>query len=972
MLAGSKRVAYAELPAERLLYSEEGPERGEECGKRINLFPRCPGDGNKPDEAIDYRACKIELFLWLGNAKFVASCWSSILPGYLTTDHEGSLDVFPKYFEYDRSSGMKEFSGRCIAVPSVMLITESYTPAEFLPKLKWYHFQSRRDCTGSILAAFELVETKESDLADLPLSQITLDEIRSIPSDIRPKMASYRLEVIFWGVRDMRKLHCVPVYRPRIVVECAGVYVKSRVMENAKKFCNFEEPRVMVDLEMPELDMYYPSVTIRAYDSRGFGCFKYAGICIVPTIYVFLEQLITEEDYRAQIYETKRGAAVAKWREHPLHFDSSSEERKGLIGYKETSNKGIWRRIRDLLEYAKRLFRLKRLIVKKEENSHIRMTSDDGLDWWSKYFASLEIYAEELEKQPEFDGFQDRLSTFELWKGKRTENLENDAHGLAGKFKGHISVYRWPHPENSPCRTRRGRDAANGLCDDYPSQESEKLLVRLYVIKGINLQPKDPLNGKSDPYLCIGLGKRFINDSKNYIPNQLNPTFGRVFEMEATFPRDYMLTVQIWDHDATSKDDLIGETRIDIENRFYSRHRANCGLARTYESSGYNVWRDRERPKQILDFLCKKNNLPAAVYAEKSVRIGKRKFPFRSIVDNDDEREECMALSVLHQWQEFPICGCALVPEHVERRPLFNAARPGLEQGRLELWVDMFPSGNLPPKPVVNVAPLEPEEYEIRVIVWNTEDVPLVENQFLTGDKCSDIYAKGWILQEDRQRTDVHYNSPNGEGNFNWRFVFRVVYSRSENVMVVRKKLSVFARNETVEKLPCRLHLEVWDSDHFSADDFLGALTLDLSKMPRGSANPKTCTMRLIDPNLPTVNLFKATYLKAWWPLARRNEKGAYVQAGKIELELSALRVVEANERPAGKGRDPPQGLPSPRRLDTSFSWFRNPWKACCFVVCRYYKWRAVLCVSCTLLVFLVVCAVYALPGYLIKRLVGA
>lgn len=54
---------------------------------------------------------------------------------------------------------------------------------------------------------------------------------------------------------------------------------------------------------MPEQSIYHPSVTIKAYDSRGFGCFKYAGICIIPSIYVFLEQLITEEDYEAQIHK---------------------------------------------------------------------------------------------------------------------------------------------------------------------------------------------------------------------------------------------------------------------------------------------------------------------------------------------------------------------------------------------------------------------------------------------------------------------------------------------------------------------------------------------------------------------------------------------------------------------------------------------------------------------------------------------
>jgi len=44
-----------------------------------------------------------------------------------------------------------------------------------------------------------------------------------------------------------------------------------------------------------------------------------------------------------------------------------------------------------------------------------------------------------------------------------------------------------------------------------------------------------------------------------------------------------MLTVQILDWDLVGSDDLIGETCIDLENRFYNRHRATCGIARKYE-----------------------------------------------------------------------------------------------------------------------------------------------------------------------------------------------------------------------------------------------------------------------------------------------------------------------------------------------------------------------------------------------------
>lgn len=44
---------------------------------------------------------------------------------------------------------------------------------------------------------------------------------------------------------------------------------------------------------------------------------------------------------------------------------------------------------------------------------------------------------------------------------------------------------------------------------------------------------------------------------------------------------------------------------------------------------------------------------------------------------------------------------------------------------------------------------------------------------------CS--WLKG--LEDDRQETDVHYNSLTGEGNFNWRFVFPFNYLPAEKVL---------------------------------------------------------------------------------------------------------------------------------------------------------------------------------------------
>ena len=45
------------------------------------------------------------------------------------------------------------------------------------------------------------------------------------------------------------------------------------------------------------------------------------------------------------------------------------------------------------------------------------------------------MYATELETQPEYDGFREWLHTFELFRGKKTGDSEDDDSRVVGKFK---------------------------------------------------------------------------------------------------------------------------------------------------------------------------------------------------------------------------------------------------------------------------------------------------------------------------------------------------------------------------------------------------------------------------------------------------------------------------------------------------------------------------------------------------------
>lgn len=223
------------------------------------------------------------------------------------------------------------------------------------------------------------------------------------------------------------------------------------------------------------------------------------------------------------------------------------------------------------VENNKKKFTLisKSKIVQKISPKHTNATT---VKVDNKTVATCDIYINELEAQTEYNYFKEWLLTFPLYRGKKTGDSAEDENRIVGFFKGSIKVYRLPIEKNME----------PAFAPTLPLNDPIHVLVRVYIVKATDLHPMD-LNGKADPYVVLQLGSKKISDKENYVSKQLNPVFGKCFEIECCFPQDSMLTVQIFDWDLVGSDDLIGETKIDLENRFYSKHRAMCGLARKYE-----------------------------------------------------------------------------------------------------------------------------------------------------------------------------------------------------------------------------------------------------------------------------------------------------------------------------------------------------------------------------------------------------
>ncbi|XP_050515061.1 otoferlin-like [Diabrotica virgifera virgifera] len=612
-------------------------------------------------------------------------------------------------FDQDKV-GKSEFIGRTLAKPNVKLREDPYTKPKFPPSLEWFTISRGADRAGELLAAFELLEISneyEGSLPslphpkDIPMYHETdpkrVEQLLPVPRGIRPTLVRYRIEVLFWGLRDLKRIHLLTVDKPRVDIECSGNILYSSIIQNRKKNPNFSTPVKFLDLDLPEQELYRPPLTIRAVDCRSFGRYTLVGTHIINSIQRYMYKPMTKKLREAE--ERKKSLHQLKTGDSNVLSNQVSASNMAVSHNDKERTPLLPKDISIQIGYGTHDGTKK---IKAETNKRRKQSFDEEIDdedenkdWWTKYFASVErmideskeakkflnqngnlqvheeeksphsgnssdkspgqehkkrlgfktvstasriaarispkstrkrskykpalckIFPTELESRPEYNEFKEWLHTFELYRGKKTgEDAEDDSR-VVGYFKGAIRVYKWPLPKDIEDKTIMGFDPQFGLFQGLPSNDPIRVLVRVYIVKANDLHPMD-LNGKADPYVVLQLGSKRISDKENYISKQLNPVFGKCFEIEATFPQDSLLIIQVYDWDLVGSDDMVGETKIDLENRFYSRYRASCGLPEVYEeklldkiqtSKGQEVLKKSPKLKGKKHKVCHSNNV---------------------------------------------------------------------------------------------------------------------------------------------------------------------------------------------------------------------------------------------------------------------------------------------------------------------------------------------------------------------------
>ncbi|XP_037991605.1 dysferlin-like [Motacilla alba alba] len=223
---------------------------------------------------------------------------------------ESPPNILVEIYDHD-TYGADEFMGRCICRPSL----------ERSPRLSWYPILKSGRNVGELLAAFELIQREKPAVHHIPgfeseLSS-SLDElcipalfsegllqwsadsdlpypppqrepnVYMVPQGIKPVLQRTAIEILAWGLRNLKSFQLASVTSPSLLVECGGQRVQSGVIKNVKKNPNFDVCVLFMEVRLPKESLYSPPIILKIIDNRPFGRRPVVGQCTIRSLQEF-------------------------------------------------------------------------------------------------------------------------------------------------------------------------------------------------------------------------------------------------------------------------------------------------------------------------------------------------------------------------------------------------------------------------------------------------------------------------------------------------------------------------------------------------------------------------------------------------------------------------------------------------------------------------------------------------------------
>ena len=327
-------------------------------------------------------------------------------------------------------------------------------------------------------------------------------------------------------------------------------------------------------------------------------------------------------------------------------------------------------------------------------------------------------------------------------------------------------------------------------------------ITRIYILELRNIPSHN-----CTPYITINHGNKQLITTETLSSTSTNNSHYKLYkhyDILTELPGTNTITIQVHSYDPIFPDELIGETTIDIEDRYFD-----------------SKW-------QALHF---------------------KPIETRSLKRNDIQRI----------------------------------------QGEILLWIELIEQSEryqlqtpwyIQPHPFIELICV--------FIVYETEDL-----QCLDVEGTSDVYVSIYTNDNERISTDIHYRCSNGNASFNYRLILPIHLPQCNGI----------------------LHVNAYDNDILSKDDYIGGTTIDLTSIINDVTYldiPIHFTKSYVEshhiPNIVFDDV-DTEHNKFWLTLTSNNNNNTN-HSGRVLCSLELTPLWKHKQSPVGIGRTEPNRNP--------------------------------------------------------------